>query len=123
MNISVHAEADRNAISNHDLANAVRFLAIDAIETSQSGHPGLPMGMADVATVLFSRFLKFDAANPNWPDRDDVEGEDRRGDADGDPPDPRVEVEGGIGGRGEGVGHRVTLPTGERPGYRATAPP
>jgi transketolase len=70
MNISVHAEADLNTVSHGDLANAVRFLAVDAIEKSQSGHPGLPMGMADVATVLFSRFLKFDAANPNWPDRD-----------------------------------------------------
>jgi transketolase len=70
MNISVHAEADLNAVSHGDLANAVRFLAVDAIEKSQSGHPGLSMGMADVATVLFSRFLRFDAANPSWPDRD-----------------------------------------------------
>ncbi len=70
MNISVHAEADVNAVSHRDLANAVRFLAIDAIERAQSGHPGLPMGMADVATVLFSRFLKFDASDPRWPDRD-----------------------------------------------------
>ncbi len=70
MNISVHAEADVTAVTHNDLANAVRFLAVDAIETSQSGHPGLPMGMADVATVLFSRFLKFDSAHPNWPDRD-----------------------------------------------------
>jgi transketolase len=70
MNISVHAEADVTAVGHLDLANAVRFLAVDAIEQSQSGHPGLPMGMTDVATVLFSRFLKFDAAHPNWPDRD-----------------------------------------------------
>ena len=70
MNISVHATADVNAVTHHDLANAVRFLAVDAIEKSQSGHPGLPMGMADVATVLFSRFLKFDAVAPAWPDRD-----------------------------------------------------
>ena len=70
MNISVHAEADLNAVAHNDLANAVRFLAVDAVEQAQSGHPGLPMGMADVATVLFSRFLKFDAAHPNWPDRD-----------------------------------------------------
>src|SRR6476469_7006137 len=70
MNISVHADADLTPVSHNDLANAVRFLAVDAIETSQSGHPGLPMGMADVATVLFSRFLKFDSAHPNWPDRD-----------------------------------------------------
>src|SRR6201996_7947506 len=70
MNISVHAEADVTSVSHGDLANAVRFLAVDAIEKAQSGHPGLPMGMADVATVLFSRFLKFDSAHPNWPDRD-----------------------------------------------------
>ena len=52
------------------LANAIRVLSMDAVETAKSGHPGLPMGMADVATVLFSRFLKFDAADPGWPDRD-----------------------------------------------------
>ena len=52
------------------LANAIRMLSVDAVETAKSGHPGLPMGMADVATVLFSRFLKFDAKNPGWPDRD-----------------------------------------------------
>src|SRR5215813_3860757 len=52
------------------MANAVRFLAADAVEKANSGHPGMPMGMADVATVLFSRFLKFDAAAPRWPDRD-----------------------------------------------------
>jgi len=70
MNISVFAESDVHEVSHAELANAVRFLAVDAIEKSQSGHPGLPMGMADVATVLFSRFLKFDAAHPHWPDRD-----------------------------------------------------
>ena len=52
------------------MADAVRVLAIDAVETAKSGHPGLPMGMADVATVLWTRFLKFDAADPRWPDRD-----------------------------------------------------
>jgi transketolase len=52
------------------MADAVRFLAADAVERAKSGHPGMPMGMADVATVLFSRFLKFDAADPHWPDRD-----------------------------------------------------
>ena len=61
----------RNMIAPHrDMANAIRFLAIDAVEKANSGHPGMPMGMADVATVLFSRFLKFDPKNPNWPDRD-----------------------------------------------------
>ncbi|CAH1650466.1 transketolase 1 [Hyphomicrobiales bacterium] len=55
----------------HDrLANALRALSMDGVEKAKSGHPGLPMGMADVATVLFSRFLKFDAADPSWPDRD-----------------------------------------------------
>src|SRR5437016_1567286 len=52
------------------LANAIRALAIDAVEKAKSGHPGMPMGMADVVTVLFSRFLKFDPADPAWPDRD-----------------------------------------------------
>jgi len=52
------------------LANAIRFLTLDAIQKAKSGHPGLPLGMADVATVLFSRFLKFHAAAPHWPDRD-----------------------------------------------------
>ena len=53
-----------------DMANAVRALAMDAVENAKSGHPGMPMGMADVATVLFTRFLKFDPADPAWPDRD-----------------------------------------------------
>jgi transketolase len=52
------------------MANAIRFLAIDAVEQAKSGHPGMPMGMADVATVLFADFLKFDPADPAWPDRD-----------------------------------------------------
>src|ERR1700753_2428646 len=52
------------------LANAIRMLSVDAVETAKSGHPGLPMGMADVATVLFQRFLKFHAKHPGWPDRD-----------------------------------------------------
>ena len=52
------------------LANAIRMLSLDAVETAKSGHPGLPLGMADVATVLFSRFLKFNAAEPGWADRD-----------------------------------------------------
>lgn len=61
----------RNVSAAHrDMTNAIRFLAIDAVEKANSGHPGMPMGMADVATVLFSRFLKFDPKNPNWPDRD-----------------------------------------------------
>ena len=53
-----------------ELANAIRALAMDAVEQAKSGHPGMPMGMADVATVLFERFLKFDPTAPDWPDRD-----------------------------------------------------
>ncbi|MEO0398154.1 MAG: transketolase [Pseudomonadota bacterium] len=52
------------------MANAIRALAMDAVEKAKSGHPGMPMGAADVATVLFTKFLKFDAADPRWPDRD-----------------------------------------------------
>src|SRR4051812_6298845 len=52
------------------MANAIRALAMDAVEKANSGHPGLPMGMADVATVLFTRYLKFDPSDPKWPDRD-----------------------------------------------------
>ncbi len=55
----------------HDrMANAIRFLSMDAVEKAKSGHPGLPMGAADIATVLFTRFLKYDPKNPHWPDRD-----------------------------------------------------
>src|SRR5712692_7300199 len=57
--------------AQHDrMANAIRALAMDAVEQARSGHPGLPMGAADIATVLFGRFLKFDPADPAWPDRD-----------------------------------------------------
>jgi transketolase len=52
------------------MANAIRGLSMDAVEKAKSGHPGLPMGAADIATVLFTQFLKYDAANPAWPDRD-----------------------------------------------------
>ena len=57
-------------VDHTHMANAIRALAMDAVEKAKSGHPGLPMGAADVATVLFSKFLKFDAADPHWPDRD-----------------------------------------------------
>ena len=57
-------------VAHADLANAIRALSMDAVEQAKSGHPGMPMGMADVATVLFGQFLKFDAANPDWTDRD-----------------------------------------------------
>ncbi|HWD28353.1 MAG TPA: transketolase [Rhizomicrobium sp.] len=52
------------------LANAIRTLSMDAVQTAKSGHPGLPLGMADAATVLFQSFLKFDPSDPHWPDRD-----------------------------------------------------
>ena len=58
-------------LAKHDrMANAIRALAMDAVEKAKSGHPGMPMGMADVATVLFTRYLKFDPTDPRWPDRD-----------------------------------------------------
>ena len=55
---------------HNDLANCIRFLSIDAVQKANSGHPGMPMGMADVATVLFKNFLKFNPKNPNWLNRD-----------------------------------------------------
>jgi transketolase len=57
-------------VEHSRMANAIRALAMDAVEQAKSGHPGLPMGAADVATVLFTQFLKFDATEPAWPDRD-----------------------------------------------------
>src|SRR5881394_1786409 len=68
-NPAVQANED-GAVAHKDMANAIRALAMDAVEKAKSGHPGMPMGMADVATVLFTRFLKFDPADPGWPDRD-----------------------------------------------------
>src|SRR6516165_2358531 len=59
------------ARAEHDhMANAIRALAMDAVERAKAGHPGLPLGAADIATVLFTRFLKFDPSDPGWPDRD-----------------------------------------------------
>ncbi|MFZ4122821.1 MAG: transketolase [Caulobacterales bacterium] len=63
-------DATIEASALRPLANAVRALAMDAVEKAKSGHPGMPMGMADVATVLFARHLKFDPTNAQWPDRD-----------------------------------------------------
>ncbi|GAB3453610.1 transketolase [Insolitispirillum peregrinum] len=57
-------------VSHAQLANAIRFLSADAVQKANSGHPGMPLGMADVAAVLFTRFMKFDADQPRWPDRD-----------------------------------------------------
>jgi len=61
---------DPGAADHRRMANAIRVLAMDAVEKAKSGHPGMPMGMADVATVLWTRFLAFDPADPAWPDRD-----------------------------------------------------
>jgi len=72
----ISAEASRPGAGEFDLAkhrrmaNAIRALSMDAVEAANSGHPGLPMGAADIATVLFTRFLKFDSQTPHWPDRD-----------------------------------------------------
>ncbi|MEO8557567.1 MAG: transketolase [Rhodospirillales bacterium] len=66
--MSTHRSDD--TLSDRDMANAIRALAMDAVQQADSGHPGMPMGMADVATVLFTRFLKFDPSAPEWPDRD-----------------------------------------------------
>jgi transketolase len=63
-------EAPLPAVSEHEMANAIRALAMDAVQKANSGHPGMPMGMADVATVLFGRFIKIDPSRPDWPDRD-----------------------------------------------------
>ena len=64
------AAAEAPGASHAEMANAIRFLSMDAVQKARSGHPGMPMGMADVATVLYSRFLRFDPARPDWPDRD-----------------------------------------------------
>ena len=69
MNIQA-AAALRPETVEHEMANAIRVLAMDAVEKAKSGHPGMPMGMADVAAVLFNRFVRLDPSKPNWPDRD-----------------------------------------------------
>jgi transketolase len=68
--ILAQGEGAQPEVSHRDMANVIRALAMDAVQKADSGHPGMPMGMADAATVLFTRFLKFDAAHPDWPDRD-----------------------------------------------------
>ena len=65
-------EKIRNEISLFDMANAIRFLAVDAVEKAGCGHPGMPLGAADFTTVLYSKFLKIDPQKPDWPDRDRV---------------------------------------------------
>jgi transketolase len=59
-----------SAVTQQSMANTIRVLSMDAVQQANSGHPGAPMGLADVATVLFTEFLKFDASEPHWPDRD-----------------------------------------------------
>ncbi|MBP1842920.1 transketolase [Rhizobium petrolearium] len=61
---------ESDIVTEQDMANAIRALAMDAVQKANSGHPGMPMGMADVATVLFGRFIKIDPSDPKWPDRD-----------------------------------------------------
>ena len=62
--------ASSPAPSHHAMANCIRALSMDAVQAANCGHPGMPMGMADVATVLFTEFLRFDPQHPHWPDRD-----------------------------------------------------
>ncbi|MEX2614837.1 MAG: transketolase [Alphaproteobacteria bacterium] len=59
-----------SGVTQKQMANAIRVLSMDAVQAANSGHPGMPMGMADIATVLFTRFLNFDPSDPQWPDRD-----------------------------------------------------
>jgi len=68
--VATSARDNHVTASFTECANAIRVLAMDAVEAANSGHPGMPMGMADVATVLFQRYLKCDPADPRWPDRD-----------------------------------------------------
>jgi len=63
-------ELSKSQREHKDMANAIAALSMDAVQKANSGHPGMPMGMADVATVLFSKFLKFDPSAPDWADRD-----------------------------------------------------
>ena len=64
------ATSSTEAVGFADMANAIRALSMDAVQAANSGHPGMPMGMADAATVLFTEFLKFDPQHPDWPSRD-----------------------------------------------------
>lgn len=66
----VMAELSKSELEHKDMRNAIAALSMDAVQAANSGHPGMPMGMADAATVLFSKFMKFDPKDPDWPDRD-----------------------------------------------------
>ena len=70
MNDLEKIDADETDVTQLDMANAIRFLAVDAVQKANSGHPGMPMGAADFATVLYSKFLKIDPKVPDWHDRD-----------------------------------------------------
>src|SRR5262245_13988598 len=71
MKAAVKTNVPDTALAAHNaMANAIRALSMDAVEKAKSGHPGMPMGMADVATVLFTEFLRYDPKHPHWPDRD-----------------------------------------------------
>ena len=59
-----------SVVTHQQMANAIRFLSADAVEKAKSGHPGMPMGMADVATILFKYYLRFNPKNPSWINRD-----------------------------------------------------
>ena len=65
-------QGEGDEVNLPQLSNAIRVLSMDAVERAQSGHPGMPMGMADVATTLYADFLKFDPSQPEWADRDRV---------------------------------------------------
>ena len=69
-NPSDAGNASPEAAKMRRMANAIRALSMDAVQQANSGHPGMPMGAADIATILFTKFLKFDPANPDWADRD-----------------------------------------------------
>ena len=68
--VNIMAEMSKSEREHKDMSNAIVALSMDAVQAANSGHPGMPMGMADAATVLFSKFLKFNPTDPNWPDRD-----------------------------------------------------
>jgi transketolase len=70
MNARIDATRADATAGQRELTNALRFLAIDAVEAANSGHPGMPMGMAEIAEVLWRRHLKHNPADPIWPDRD-----------------------------------------------------
>ena len=70
MSLASAASAPSEDLDLKTMANAIRALSMDAIKAANSGHTGMPMGMADIATVLYSKFLKFDPKNPTWFNRD-----------------------------------------------------